>query len=756
MRFVNNPHQSTAKHSSYQTNLLNDSHAVLQQIAGNTESVNINTDTLEILQATTNTKIQTLDDRFHSFSGHTNNTLAIGDGSDQLRTVGLGYDRTNQKVRSILVDSGGKQIIDNPTFDALIGAVNNSGAIGDGSNQLRTVPLGYDRSNGKAVSFLVDAAGHQQLDVVSSALPTGASTATNQSTINTSIGTGNTTLSTMNTNIVANNSKLDTIDSVLDASLIKQTNLETLVTSSNTKLDTLDGSINVLEACVGSNKVNVNIASGSTATDVSALSTHAKQDTIIGHLDGVETLLTAANTDHAANEALLITIDEDTNNIKNSTAACATDLAAIEVLLTSANTDHAANEVLLTGIDSDTDAIKTSTAACATDLAALEVLQTATNSLLTAANTDHAANEALLITIDEDTNNIKNSTAACATDLAALEVLQTATNGLLTTIDEDTGAIKTDMAAIEVLLTAANTDHAANEVLLTAIDSDTNNIKNSTAACATDLAALEVLQTATNGLLTTIDEDTNAIKVDMAAIEVLLTAANTDHAANEVLLTAIDSDTNNIKNSTAACATDLAALEVLQTATNGLLTTIDADTNDIKTSVQLIDDVVKAEDAAHSSGDKGIMSLGVIQTTSSSLGANGDYAPLSISSTQHLRAAKELYNFSFTFPSSGTIGSGNMAESDVLTFTEKVSDGGYTIFITSSGTANHEVGQVLKGSMDGSAYFTLSSSLYATNLYNDGGTTKYFTVKDFNIKNIKIQITNNSSSSDDFEVFVCH
>ena len=173
-------------------------------------------------------------------------------------------------------------------------------------------------------------------------------------------------------------------------------------------LDTIDGSINVIEACVNSNKLDVNIASGSTATDVSALSTHAKQDTIIGHLDGVETLLTAANVDHAANEVLLTAIDSDTNAIKNSTAACATDLAALEVLQTATNT-------LLTGMDVDTNAIKV-------DMAAIEVL-------LTSANTDHAANEVLLTAIDEDTNAIKTNTAACATDLAAL-VLQTATNGL--------------------------------------------------------------------------------------------------------------------------------------------------------------------------------------------------------------------------------------------------------------------------------------------------------------------------------------
>jgi len=79
--------------------------------------------------------------------------------------------------------------------------------------------------------------------------------------------------------------------------------------------------------------------------------TAANQATIIGHVDGVETLLG--------------TIDSDTNDIK-------TDMAAIEVLLTAANVDHAANEALLTTIDSDTNDIKT-------DIAALEVLSTAAN-----------------------------------------------------------------------------------------------------------------------------------------------------------------------------------------------------------------------------------------------------------------------------------------------------------------------------------------------------------------------------------------
>jgi len=195
----------------------------------------------------------------------------------------------------------------------------------------------------------------------------------------------------------------------------------------------------------------------------SGAATAANQVTIIGHVDGVETLLTAI-------DAVLDTIDADTGAIKTavelldnsvdgnylnvnaniagtdfvggagavaggvqritlaSDDPAVVDLAAMEVLLTAANADHAANEVLLTAIDADTNAIKV-------DMAAVEVL-------LTAANVDHAANEALLITIDSDTNDIK-------TDIAALEVLSTAANVDLAEIEVATEATQ---SALEKML----------------------------------------------------------------------------------------------------------------------------------------------------------------------------------------------------------------------------------------------------------------------------------------------------------------
>tara|TARA_Y100000114_G_C11747886_1_gene322623 strand:+ start:326 stop:1294 length:969 start_codon:yes stop_codon:yes gene_type:complete len=156
----------------------------------------------------------------------------------------------------------------------------------------------------------------------------------------------------------------------------------------------------------------------------SGAATAANQATIIGHVDGVETLITSSNT----------------------------KLDTLETTLTAIETDAAAIETLLTGIDADTDAIKT-------DAAAIEVLITSTNSKID--------------TFDAVLDNI----------LAKNTEIDT----VLDNIKTDTQAIETDMAAIETLLTAANVDHAANEVLLTTIDSDTNDIKTATESSNTHL-----------------------------------------------------------------------------------------------------------------------------------------------------------------------------------------------------------------------------------------------------------------------------
>ena len=168
--------------------------------------------------------------------------------------------------------------------------------------------------SGTSTVPLVDSAGHVQVDIVSSALPSGGATAANQTTMITA---------------------LQLLDNAVDGNYLN---------------------------------VNANIAgtdfvggAGAVAAGVQRV-TLASDAPAVTDLAAIEVLLTAANVDHAANEVLLTGIDADTNAIK-------VDMAAIEVLLTAANVDHAANEALLTTIDSDTNDIKTATEAAQASLA---------------------------------------------------------------------------------------------------------------------------------------------------------------------------------------------------------------------------------------------------------------------------------------------------------------------------------------------------------------------------------------------------
>ena len=159
--------------------------------------------------------------------------------------------------------------------------------------------------------------------------------------------------------------------------------------------------------------------------------TAANQATIIGHVDGVETLLTAI-------DAVLDTIDADTGAIKTAVELLdnSVDGNYLNVNANIAGTDFvggagavaggvqritlasddpavvdlAAMEVLLTGIDADTDAIKT-------DAAAIEALITSTNSKI---DTFDAVLDAIKVdtgTIDSDTDAVKTATESSNTHL---------------------------------------------------------------------------------------------------------------------------------------------------------------------------------------------------------------------------------------------------------------------------------------------------------------------------------------------------
>ena len=103
--------------------------------------------------------------------------------------------------------------------------------------------------DGSGTSYvpLVDSDGHLQLDVLTSALPSGAATASNQSTIighvdgiETLIGSTNTKLDTLESTANALETLLTGIDADTNAIKIDADAIETLITSTNSKIDTFD------------------------------------------------------------------------------------------------------------------------------------------------------------------------------------------------------------------------------------------------------------------------------------------------------------------------------------------------------------------------------------------------------------------------------------------------------------------------------------------------------------------------------------
>ena len=551
----------------------------------NLGEVSVTTDGLEALQTTANTKLTSIDTRLDECIGHTNNTTAMGDGSNQLRSVMLGYDRANGKARSLLVDSGGKlecsvsdlevtmqnvnlntdtletkiQSIDT-RLENSIGAVNNTDSIGDGSNQLRSVMLGYDRANGKARSLLVDSDGHQQIDIVSTALPTGSATSANQVIIEASLtameakmDVDNAVYDNQLTKLTEIDTAIDTIDTVLDASLVKQTNIETLIT-------TLDG------------------------VQDNALTKLTEIDTAI---DTIDTVLDASLVKQTNNETLLTSIDQKLGDIET----------AVQIL------DNAisGNEMQVDIVSIPTTTVSGTVTAnlSATDNAVLDAIETTNNAIQSAVEgtltvgSHHVTNAGTFATqavcSGTVTANLGATDNAVLDDIAqklgdietAVQILDNAISGNEMQVDvismpstTVSGTVTANLSATDnAVLDASLVKQTNIETLLTAIDSDTNNIKTSTASCATDLAALEVLQTSTNSKIDTFDAVLDASLVKQTNIETLITTLDgvqdnvlTKITNNETLLTAIDSDTNNIKNSTASMVTDLAALEVLNTS----------------------------------------------------------------------------------------------------------------------------------------------------------------------------------------------
>ena len=224
--------------------------------------------------------------------------------------------------------------------------------------------------------------------------------------------------------------------------------------------------------------------------------------------------------------------------------------------------------------------------------------------MVDAINTNTITQNGKIDTTNSKLDTLETTLTAIETDAAALEVLQTSTNSKLDTLETTANAIQT---AVELIDNCISGSEAQVDVVA-ALPAGTNRIGHVVARAneAADGSGTE------RHLLC---DSSGHLQIDVvsapstAVTNAGLTALNGTIGLNKVNIN-LSSDAVGL-----ATQTTLAAAE--------------AHLGNIETSVQLIDDVVKAEDAAHSGGDKGIMALSVRKDTATTLaGSDADYCPL--------------------------------------------------------------------------------------------------------------------------------
>jgi len=701
--------------------LVNDStnKAVLETIATNTANINVNVGDVEInvadleaLQATTNTTLAAI--------------LVDTDAADSsLNTI---------EAQSVLTASRLNNIQNKISA--------NTDGTGDTLGQIASNILTKATSIETAVQLLDNAisGNEMQVDIVSSALPSGGATESTLSAAEAHLGNIETAVQLLDNAISGSEMQVDIVSSALPSGAATEATLA----ANEAHVGSIDGKITACNTGSISGTVAVSAVAGNVACTHASLplpsgaATESTLSAAEAHLGNIETAVQLLDNAISGSEMQVDIV----SSALPSGAATESTLSAAEVHLGNIETAVQLLDNAISGSEMQVDIVSSalpSGAATESTLSAAEVhlghIQTAVeviDDIALAEDASHSSGQKGVmflgvrqssqadfaadgdytpLSIDDDgklrvtsaaasggateakQDVIETTLTAIETDAAALEVLQTSTNskldhlsGDLDTIEATLTAIETDQAAIEVLLTAANTDHAANEALLITIDEDTNNIATSTAACATDLAALEVLQTATNSKLDDMIGHNDGV---------------------ETLLTAIDGRVDGLETLQGAANTDLAAIEVLLTAANTdhaanevLLTAIDQKLGDIETAVQ---------------APQGAMTVDTILSASVSAGATG--------TSSSFTKAREVDKFAFSCVA-GTNGS-------------------YNAFVEAS------VDNTTFFSMNGGQSFNLAGN--AEN-FQDVGTSQIAAAFKF----YRVVIANNHSSPQNFVVKVCH
>jgi len=133
-------------------------------------------------------------------------------------------------------------------------------------------------SGGTSYVPLVDSDGHLQVDALSSALPSGAATAANQSTI---IGH----VDGIETLITSTNSKIDTFDAVLDNILTKNTEIDAVLDTIKVDTEAIETAVELLDNAISGSEMQVDVVGSLPAGSAAIGKLAANSGVDIGDVD---------------------------------------------------------------------------------------------------------------------------------------------------------------------------------------------------------------------------------------------------------------------------------------------------------------------------------------------------------------------------------------------------------------------------------------------------------------------------------------
>ena len=369
--------------------------------------------------------------------------------------------------------------------------------------------VGTTDVTGTARAVITDNDGHLQIDVLSSALPTGASTSANQSTIighvdgvETLLGTIDADTSAMNTNLATLAGAVDGTEIQVD--IVSGSSAGTEYTEGDTDA-TFSGPVVQAEGPLNtatplqvdaSKHLQIDIAA-----DSAGLATAANQSTIAGHVDGIE--------------ALLGTIDTDTGNIATSVAAIEAAQLADGHNVTVDNAAGASAVNIQDGGNSITVDGTVTANLSGTDNTVLDNIDADATTII--GHVDGV--ETLLGTIDADTSAMNTNLATLAGAVDGTEIQVDIVSGSSAGTEYTEGDVDTTFTG--PLVQAEGPSDTATPLQVDA----SKNLQIDIAADSAGLATAANQSTiighvdGVEGLLTTIDADTGAILADTANMD---------------------------------------------------------------------------------------------------------------------------------------------------------------------------------------------------------------------------------------------